>query len=91
MNEGHFHADENESINTKEEDDVEPVYAPLSAPTDLTSEGELITTFKRDGDGNEAAKDEAFSYLQEIAKTPLLTPEREKGLFRQFNRDCRKI
>ena len=92
MNEGHFHADENESINTKEEeDDVEPVYAPLSAPTDLTSEGELITTFKRDGDGNEAAKDEAFSYLQEIAKTPLLTPERERGLFRQFNLDRNRV
>ena len=91
MNEGHFHADENESINTKEDDDVEPVYAPLSAPTDLTSEGELITTFKRDGDGNEAAKDEAFSYLQEIAKTPLLTPERERGLFRQFNLDRKRV
>jgi len=77
-----FNKDEhNENFNGKEDGGD---FAPLSAPTDLTSEGQLITSFKRSGDSSEASKDEAFSYLQEIAKTPLLTPKIEKKLFAEF-------
>ena len=36
-------------------------------------------------------RDEAFSYLQEIARTPLLKPKQEVELFQDFNRGKEKV
>ena len=91
MDKGPFHKDENDkNFDNKEEDD-DSDFSPLSAPTDLTNEGQLITNFKRSGDNSEASKDEAFSYLQEIAKTPLLTPKIEKELFAEFGNQRKDV
>ena len=91
MDKGPFHKDENDkNFDNKEEDD-DSDFSPLSAPTDLTNEGQLITNFKRSGDNSEASKDEAFSYLQEIAKTPLLTPKIEKELFAEFGHQRKEV
>tara|TARA_B100002051_G_C16675325_1_gene606778 strand:- start:48 stop:1352 length:1305 start_codon:yes stop_codon:yes gene_type:complete len=91
MDKGPFHKDENDkNFDNKEEDD-DSDFSPLSAPTDLTNEGQLITNFKRSGDNSEASKDEAFSYLQEIAKTPLLTPKIEKELFAEFGNQRKEV
>jgi RNA polymerase sigma factor (sigma-70 family) len=60
-----------ESDNNNEEiDDEEP--------------DDLISSFRRRGEVADSTKDEAFSYLQEIARTPLLTPEEEVELFKKF-------
>lgn len=61
-------------------------------PTDESDENEiddeenddLISSFRTRGDVADSTKDEAFSYLQEIARTPLLTPEEEVKLFEKF-------
>ena len=45
---------------------------------------DLISSFRTPGDVTDSAKDEAFSYLQEIARTPLLTPKEEVELFKKF-------
>ena len=86
-----FHKDENDKNFDSKEDEDDGDFSPLSAPTDLTNEGQLITNFKRSGDNSEASKDEAFSYLQEIAKTPLLTPKIEKELFAEFGNQRKDV
>ena len=86
-----FHKDENDKNFDNKEDEDDGDFSPLSAPTDLTNEGQLITNFKRSGDNSEASKDEAFSYLQEIAKTPLLTPKIEKELFAEFGNQRKDV
>jgi len=86
-----FHKDENDKNFDNKEDEDDGDFSPLSAPTDLTNEGQLITNFKRSGDNSEASKDEAFSYLQEIAKTPLLTPKIEKELFAEFGNQRKEV
>ena len=86
-----FHKDENDKNFDNKEDEDDGDFSPLSAPTDLTNEGQLITNFKRSGDNSEASKDEAFSYLQEIAKTPLLTPTIEKELFAEFGNQRKDV
>ena len=86
-----FHKDENDKNFDNKEDEDDSGFSPLSAPTDLTNEGQLITNFKRSGDNSEASKDEAFSYLQEIAKTPLLTPKIEKELFAEFGNQRKDV
>ena len=86
-----FHKDENDKNFDNKEDEDDSDFSPLSAPTDLTNEGQLITNFKRSGDNSEASKDEAFSYLQEIAKTPLLTPKIEKELFAEFGNQRKDV
>ena len=91
MDKGPFHKDENDKNFDNKEDEDDRDFSPLSAPTDLTNEGQLITNFKRSGDNNEASKDEAFSYLQEIAKTPLLTPKIEKELFAEFGNQRKDV
>ena len=91
MDKGPFHKDENDKNFDNKEDEDDSNFSPLSAPTDLTNEGQLITNFKRSGDNNEASKDEAFSYLQEIAKTPLLTPKIEKELFAEFGNQRKDV
>lgn len=91
MDKGSFHKDENDKNFDNKEDEDDSDFSPLSAPTDLTNEGQLITNFKRSGDNSEASKDEAFSYLQEIAKTPLLTPKIEKELFAEFGNQRKDV
>jgi RNA polymerase primary sigma factor len=91
MDKGPFHKDENDKNFDNKEDEDDSDFSPLSAPTDLTNEGQLITNFKRSGDNSEASKDEAFSYLQEIAKTPLLTPKIEKELFAEFGNQRKDV
>lgn len=56
-----------------------------------TTEGSLISSFRQRGDVPDGTRDEAFSYLQEIARTPLLTPEEEVKLFRRFEEEKKKI
>lgn len=73
----------------------------LSVPTDRTNEvddeedgateDDLITSFRRRSDVADGTRDEAFSYLQEIARTPLLTPEEEVELFQQFEKGKQKV
>ena len=73
----------------------------LSVPTDRTNEVDdeedsatednLITSFRRRSDVADGTRDEAFSYLQEIARTPLLTPEEEVELFQQFEVGKQKV
>ncbi len=73
----------------------------LSVPTDRTNEVDdeeegatednLITSFRRRSDVADGTRDEAFSYLQEIARTPLLTPEEEVELFQQFEEGKQKV
>ena len=77
----------------------------LSVPTDRTNEVEdeensitndttedsLISSFRRRSDVTDGNRDEAFSYLQEIARTPLLTPEKEVKLFQKFEEGKQKV
>ena len=77
----------------------------LSAPTDRTNEVDdeenritgdttedsLISSFRRRSDVADGNRDEAFSYLQEIARTPLLTPEEEVKLFQKFEEGKQKV
>ena len=77
----------------------------LSVPTDRTNEvddGEgsiaedttddsLISSFRRRTDVGDGNRDEAFSYLQEIARTPLLTPGEEVKLFQKFEEGKQKV
>ena len=60
---------------------------------ELDDEDDLISKYKpRTGDGMEGGtRDEAFSYLQEIARTPLLNPKKEVELFQDFNRGKEKV
>ena len=59
--------------------------------TEDTTEDSLISSFRRRSDVADSARDEAFSYLQEIARTPLLTPEKERELFQQFEEGKQKV
>ena len=77
----------------------------LSVPTDRTNEVDdeensiaedttedsLISSFRRRSDVGDGNRDEAFSYLQEIARTPLLTPEEEVELFQRFEEGKQKV
>ena len=77
----------------------------LSVPTDRTNEVDneedsiaedttedsLISSFRRRSDVGDGNRDEAFSYLQEIARTPLLTPEEEVELFQKFEEGKQKV
>ncbi len=59
--------------------------------TEDTTEGSMISSFRRRSDVADSNRDEAFSYLQEIARTPLLTPEEEVELFQQFEVGKQKV
>ena len=59
--------------------------------TEDTTENSLISSFRRRSDVADGNRDEAFSYLQEIARTPLLTPEEEVKLFQQFEVGKQKV
>ena len=77
----------------------------LSVPTDRTNEVDdeedsvaedttedsLISSFRRRSDVADGNRDEAFSYLQEIARTPLLTPQEEVQLFQKFEEGKQKV
>ena len=56
----------------------------LDGNTDNDNEDELISSFRKRPDGTDSTRDEAFSYLQEIARTPLLKPKEEADLFIKF-------
>ena len=45
---------------------------------------DLISSFRQRGDMVDKRRDEAYAYLQEIARTPLLTPQEEVELFQRF-------
>ncbi len=70
---------------TNEVDDEE------NSITDDTTEDSLISSFRRRSDVADGNRDEAFSYLQEIARTPLLTPEEEVKLFQKFEVGKQKV
>ncbi len=59
--------------------------------TNDTTENSLISSFRRRSDVADGNRDEAFSYLQEIARTPLLTPEEEVKLFQKFEEGKQKV
>ena len=46
---------------------------------------DLIASFKRRGEVVDRSRDEAFAYLQQIARTPRLTHDKEVELFEQFD------
>ncbi|MDE0300282.1 MAG: DarT ssDNA thymidine ADP-ribosyltransferase family protein [Candidatus Poribacteria bacterium] len=48
------------------------------------NEDEIISSIRKPPDVTDSTRDEAFSYLQEIARTPLLKPKEEVDLFRRF-------
>ena len=58
--------------------------------TNMT-EDEFISSFRQDSDISHSLRDEAFYYLQRIARTPLLTAQRELELFQQFEKEKDKI
>ena len=64
-----------------EEEDVEEV-------EDIDN---LILSFRQESNTGDRSRDEAFSYLQEIARTDLLTPDEEKALFKQFGEATESI
>lgn len=70
---------------TNEVDDEE------SGMTEDATEDSLISSFRRRSDVADGNRDEAFSYLQEIARTPLLTPEEEVELFQKFEEGKQKV
>ena len=47
---------------------------------------DLISTFRKPANVTDNTRDEAFSYLQEIAQTPLLKPAEERALFEEFGK-----
>ena len=56
----------------------------LDSSTNNDNEDELISSFRKRPDVTDSTRDEAFSYLQEIARTPLLKPKEEADLFKKF-------
>ena len=54
------------------------------ADSDSDKKNELISSFRKRPDVTDSTRDEAFSYLQEIARTPLLKPKEEAELFKKF-------
>ena len=67
-----------------EEEDVEEV-------EEVEDVDDLILSFRQESNTGDRSRDEAFSYLQEIARTALLTPEKEKVLFEQFGDAAQRI
>lgn len=52
---------------------------------------DLISSFRQQGTVVESTRDEAFSYIQEIARTPLLTPQEEVELFQKFEAERQRV
>ena len=85
----HSPVDDDDSISDLEFEDDEFLSV---LPTDESdeddivgaSDDDLISSFRQRGDVADNTRDEAFSYLQEIARTPLLTPQEEVELFQKF-------
>ena len=76
-----------DSLQTEESDaaDIEEWQPPLDHADDL------ISSFRQPSDVADCTRDEAFSYLQEIARTPLLTRDEEGELFEQFEAATQRI
>jgi RNA polymerase sigma factor (sigma-70 family) len=64
-----------------------PTDISLDSDTEIENEDveDLILSFRRGGAAGDRARDDAYSYLQEIGKTPLLTQQEETELFQQFD------
>ena len=52
---------------------------------------DLISSFRQQGGATDGPTDEAFSYLQEIARTPLLTSDEETELFQKFEVERQRV
>ena len=83
--------DNNEFLSAVPTDETNEIDEEEESITEDTTEDSLISSFRRRGDVADSARDEAFSYLQEIARTPLLTPEEEVELFQQFEEGKQKV
>ena len=85
--------DENPILSQPTDESLGNTYGgDLNAGDDLNEEDDLISKYKpRAGDGMDGTRDEAFSYLQEIARTPLLKPKQEVKLFQDFNRGKEQV
>lgn len=68
-----------------------PTHRSGEANDDVSHEtnADLISSFRPERKDN--ARDEAFAYIQEIAKTPLLTRDEEIEVFQQFDSARRKF
>ena len=64
-----------------------PTDISLDSDTEIENEDveDLILSFRHGGAAGDRARDDAYSYLQEIGKTPLLTQQEETELFQQFD------
>ena len=51
----------------------------------------LISPFSRHNNGADSTRDEVASYLQKIARTPLLTRDEEAALFQQFEAGRQRV
>lgn len=89
--------DDNFDVNSTAAHEKDGDDLPSALPTDGSNDGldgstdndydkkdELISSFRKRPDATDNTRDEAFSYLQEIARTPLLKPKEEADLFRKF-------
>ena len=85
--------DENPILSQPTDESLGNTYGgDLNAGDDLNEGDDLISKYKpRAGDGMDGTRDEAFSYLQEIARTPLLKPKQEVELFQDFNRGKEQV
>ena len=83
--------DNDEFLSAVPTDEANEIDDEEESITEDTTEDSLISSFRRRGDVADSARDEAFSYLQEIARTPLLTPEEEIELFQQFEEGKQKV
>ena len=83
--------DNNEFLSAVPTDETNEINDEEDSIAEDTTEDSLISSFRRRGDVADSARDEAFSYLQEIARTPLLTPEEEVKLFQQFEEGKQKV
>ena len=83
--------DSTELLSAVPTDEANEVDDDEESITEDTTEDSLISSFRRRSDVADSNRDEAFSYLQEIARTPLLTPEEEVALFQQFEDGKQKV
>ena len=97
----HSGTDDDQAVELEFEDNDEFLSVPTDrtnevndeedSMTEDTTEDSLISSFRRRSDVGDGNRDEAFSYLQEIARTPLLTPEEEVKLFQKFEEGKQKV
>ena len=97
MTDGHERTDnpvDDELISDRECQEDDP-FVSVQPPDGLGEDddeirGDLISSFRR-GVVDKEMGDTAFAYLQEIARTPLLTPQEEAERFQQFSAATQRI